>query len=139
MQRDNAPLAAAPVIPVPATPLFAEGHPLWAQLLITEIGSDRKRGKAGVATRLGFKRAYVSRVIATLEGRSSGFPNGVPQPFIARVMDRLHVIRECPATHQPQPRGECQRIGNGAAPTHNPLALRIWKVCQGCQHKPEKE
>lgn len=139
MQLDNAPLAAVPVVPVPATPLFAGEHPLWATLLITEIGSDLKRGKAGVAARLGIKRAYVSRVIATLEGRSSGFPNGVPQPFIDRVMDRLHVIRECPATLQPQPRAECKRIGNGPAPTHNPLALRTWKFCQECQHKPEKE
>lgn len=132
-------LAVAPAII--AAPVFVQDQPVWVQLLCKEIGSH-KRGKAAVADLLGVKRAYVSRVIATLEGRSSGFPKGVPGAFQQRVIDRLHVIRECPATIQPQPVTECQRIAHGAAPTHNPQAMRIWSECQRCVYKPtqpEKE
>lgn len=128
--------------PVVALPLFAQEQPLWFRLLVEEIAAEEAKsgkGKAGVAVRLGFGRAYVSRAIATIEGRSSGFPGGVPQSFIDRVLDRLHVIKECPATTLPQPRHECQRLGNGPAPTHNPLAMRIWKVCQRCDHRPHAD
>lgn len=129
---------AAPVV---AQPLFVQDKPLWVQLLVKEVATEeaRGKGKAGVAHRLGFGRAYVSRAIATIEGRSSGFKGGVPQTFIERVLNRLHVITECPATLQSQHRGECSRIGNGPAPTHNPLSMRIWKTCQNCQHRPQPE
>lgn len=126
--------------PVIAAPLFVADQPLWVQLLVREVSAIKNgaiKGKAGVGKELGFGRAYVSRVIATIEGRSSGFPNGVPQSFIDRVIDRLHVI-ECPATCQKQPRGDCRKA-NGPAPTHNPLAMHVWRACQNCKHKPEKE
>lgn len=92
-----------------------------------------------MARRLGYSRAYVSRVIATLEGRASGFEGGVPAQFVGRVIDRLHVVRECPATERPQPRSECKRIGTGPAPTHNPLQMRIWIACQRCAYKPMQQ
>ncbi|GAB2182643.1 hypothetical protein DLREEDagrD3_28660 [Denitratisoma sp. agr-D3] len=126
-----------------ALPLFLPADaPLWQRLLVDEVSQAEKRGnggKAAVARLLGFKRAYVSRAVATIEGRPSGFPGGVPQTFIDRVLDRLYVIRECPATFQSQPRAECDRIGNGPAPTHNPQSMRIWKECQRCPHRPTKE
>lgn len=53
--------------------------------------------------------------------------------------DRLYVVAECPATMQEQARSECKRLALGAAPTQNPLSMRIWKICQTCPHKPEKE
>ena len=57
--------------------------------------------------------------------------------FKTKIIERLYVVAECPATGLPQPRSECARIGRGAAPTHNPLAMRVWKICQTCPHKPE--
>lgn len=114
---------------VSARPL-AEGEPLWRRLLNEAIRNAGPRGKAAVAERLGVSRPYVSRVIA-------GDYDPVPSQFVQRVIDRLHVIDACPATGLPQPRSECVRIGRGAAPTHNPLAMRIWATCQRCPHKPE--
>ena len=105
--------------------------PDWRALLAAEVETNPK-GKAGVAIRLGVSRAYVSRALSS---GSAAF-KAVPPKFIARVIDRLHVIPECPATGQPQPRSDCMRIGNGAAPTHNPLSMRIWIECQRCPHKP---
>lgn len=108
---------------------------LWRTLL-EEACSDHPKGKAGVAKRLGVSRSYVSRALAT--GRSAaGFPKGVRPQFIGRVMDCLHVI-ECPATYQKQPRGTCRKA-NEPAPTHNPLAMRIWRECQSCPNKPSRE
>lgn len=112
-------------------PTVIAAVPDWRVLLASEV-ARHPRGRAGVAIRLGVSRTYVSRALS--DGKS-GF-EVVPQQFIARVIDRLHVIRECPATMQPQPRAECQRIGNGPAPTHNPLSMRIWRECQQCPHKP---
>ena len=115
--------------------MHANAPELWRALLETEVAADPK-GKAGVAARLGFGRSYVSRALAT--GRSrAGFTGGVPQAFIDRVIERLHVI-ECPANYQKQPRGACRKA-NEAAPTHNPLAMRIWRACQSCANKPVKE
>lgn len=102
----------------------------WRTLLINEVARD-PRGKQGVSERLDVSRAYVSRVLS--EGKSS--IAAVPQKFILRVLDRFHVVDDCPATHQPQPRAYCHKA-NHAAPTHNPLAMRIWRCCQTCPHKP---
>ncbi|MCB1908122.1 MAG: helix-turn-helix transcriptional regulator [Rhodocyclaceae bacterium] len=87
--------------------------------------------KAALATRLGISRPYVSRVM-------NGDMNPIPETFIARVIDRLHVVAECPATTLAQPRSECKRLALGKAPTHNPLSMRIWRICQSCPHKPEE-
>ena len=134
MESNARPLGDATAATVAAS-CAADHAPDWRALLEAEVKAN-KCGKAGVAIRLGIGRAYVSRALAT-GNTSAGFPNGiVPQQFIDRVIARLHVIRECPATMQPQPRTECQRIGNGPAPIHNPLSMRIWRECQQCPYKP---
>lgn len=128
--------------PVIAAPLFVQEQPLWLRLLVNEIAAAEKRGggKAEVGKRLGFSRPYISRVIATVEGRvKSAFPGGVPEKFIERVIDRFSVVPECPVTKQPRPFSDCRRIGNGPAPTHNPLQMFTWRECQRCPHKPVKE
>lgn len=107
-----------------ATKTAAE--PNWRAIFDAAIVRD---GVVRVASRLGYNNhTLVSRVLHGLE------PS---QRFIDRVIDRYHVVDRCPATLQSQSRAECRRIALGPAPTHNPLAMRIWKVCQGCQHKPE--
>ena len=112
----------------------SNAKPLWMSLLKTAVTAAGKAGKQRVADRLGFSRPYVSRVMNP-DGKS-GIPNP-PQSFIDRVIDRYHVVSECPATQREQPRIECRRLALGAAPMHNPLAMRIWKTCQTCPHKPE--
>lgn len=116
----------------PSAPTLLEAMqgPLWRQLLSKAIKEAGHGGISRVAERLGVSRTYVSLV-------HSGAKHPVPQAFVDRVIDRLHIVAECPATQQPQRRGDCRRIALGAAPTHNPLAMRIWKCCQTCAHKPE--
>lgn len=104
---------------------------LAKSLLLTAIAADPK-GKAGVARRLGrgCGRSLLSRVLSDNDSLE------MSERLAARVIDRYHVIPNCPATGQEQPRAECLRISAGKAPTHNPLAMRIWKTCQHCTHKP---
>lgn len=102
----------------------------WRALLQRAVADAGRGGVSRVAARLGVSRPYVSQVL-------NGLRPHVPPQFVARVIDRLHVVDNCPATGLPQPRTECRRLGLGAPPTHNPLALRIWQACQRCPHKPE--
>lgn len=98
--------------------------------LLQQAVAQHPKGKAGVAIRLGYGRALISRVL------SPNDPLEISEALASRVIDRFHVIPLCPATGQAQPRSECRRLSHGKAPTHNPLAMRIWKTCQTCPHKP---
>lgn len=107
----------------------------WLALLLAAC-ERHPRGKAGVAARLGVSRVYVTRAISTAQGGASGISSGVSAKFVRLVIDRLCEVRECPATLQAQPVSECRRIALTPPPTHNPLLMRIWGVCQGCIYKP---
>ncbi len=99
--------------------------------LLGEAVKAHKKGKAGVAISLGYGRAMIARVL------SPNDPLQITDALAQRVIDRLYVVAECPATGLAQPRSECRRLALGAAPMHNPLSMRIWRQCQGCAHKPE--
>lgn len=112
------------------------GAPDWRALLAAEVELRKKEGgKAAVAIRLGVSRSYVSRALST---GSSAYAK-VPEEFVKRVIDRLYVIRECPATHQSRPVSDCRRINAHGAPTHNPLQMMTWRKCQECPYKPIQE
>lgn len=107
----------------------------WLALLQEAVAFEKTKGAGEitrVATRLGVSRPYVSRVL-------HGDFDPVPKQFVARVIDRLYVVARCPATTLPQPRTECRSIALGPAPTHNPLAMRIWKCCQTCPERPAEK
>ena len=104
---------------------------LALQLLTAAVAAAGKKGKAAVAIRLGYGRALISRVL------SPNDPLQLSDKLADRIIDRFHVIPECPATNQAQPRSECLRLSHGHAPMHNPLSMRIWRACQTCPHKPE--
>lgn len=105
---------------------------LALRLLTTAVATDPK-GKAGVAEKLGYGRTLISRVL------SPNDPLEVSEKLAKRVIDVFHVIPVCPATGAEQPRSECHRLSRGAAPMHNPGAMRVWKACKSCPHKPVKE
>ena len=98
--------------------------------LLRQAVKEHKRGKAGVAMRLGYGRALIARTL------SPNDPLGLSKPLTDRIIDRLHVIKECPATFQEMPYSDCKRISRGPAPTHNPASMHIWKSCQDCPNKP---
>lgn len=106
--------------------------PDWRAILAREVGLH-PRGKAGVAKRLGVSRCYVSRALST--GKAAY--DKVPQTFISRVLD-LESDVDCPATSSRVARAECRKALM-PAPTHNPLAMRIWRECQTCPIKPNQE
>lgn len=105
---------------------------LALRLLAEAITAAGKGGKAAVAIRLDYGRSLLSRVL------SPNDPLQISEALAQRVIDIYHVIPECPATGAEQPRSECYRLSLGAAPMHNPGAMRIWKTCQNCPHKPTK-
>lgn len=103
------------------------------QLLTAAVIDAGKKGKAAVASRLGYGRALISRVL------SPNDPLEMSEKLADKVIDVYHVIPRCPATEQEQPRSECQRLSSGPAPMQNPMSMRIWRTCQTCSHKPEGE
>lgn len=107
----------------------------WRALLTQEIKAAGKKGKSRVAARLGVSRSYVSRV-TNPDGKSAYAE--VPQSFIDRVINRFHVVRCPPRGDAEVPHRECAKA-NDSAPTHNPLQMYIWRECQRCPNKPEKE
>lgn len=117
--------AEATVTPAPAA---AD----WRSILLREVDAD-PRGKAGVAERLGVSRAYVSRALSS---GTSAYA-AVPRKFVLRVLD-LEADIDCPAQGRKSPRATCRKA-NDPAPTHNPLAMRVWRECQQCPNKPFPE
>ena len=113
--------------------LNADTRALARQLLVAAVAADKK-GKAGVAARLGkgCSRPLLARVLSP----NDGCP--ISDKLAARILDVYHVVRACPGTGGEMPVSECQRLANGPAPTHNPQAMRIWKACQSCPFKPAK-
>lgn len=108
---------------------MADATPLWRTLFDDAIG---RYGPVLLAAKLGYNNH-------TLVSRINGGHVAASEIFQRRVIDRLHIVAECPVSGLEQPRAECKRLALCPAPTHNPLAMRFWKVCQTCQHKPEKE
>lgn len=106
-----------------------------AMRLLTDAVAADPKGKAGVSSRLGAGcgRSLLSRVISPSD------PLEISEKLAKRVIDIFHVIPVCPATGAQQPRSECHRLSAAKAPTHNPGAMRVWKTCQTCQHKPAIE
>lgn len=104
---------------------------LARHLLVAAVAADKK-GKAGVAARLGegCSRPLLARVLSPNDGCA------MSDKLAARVLDVYHVVRVCPATGGEMPVSECQRLAGGPAPTHHPQAMRTWKACQTCPFKP---
>lgn len=108
---------------------------LAMRLLVAAVAAAGPEGKAAVSRRLGkgFGRSLLSRVLSPNDSLQ------ISEKLAARVIDVYHVIPACPATGGEQPRSECHRLARGKAPMHNPMAMRIWKTCQTCAHKPTGE
>lgn len=98
----------------------------WRELFAAAVA---ERGAVEVARELGYNNhTLVSRIS---KGRIDASPK-----FIARVIDRYHVVK-CPHTGEKQARTGCQIWLDVAAPTHNPGALAQWRACQRCAHRPQ--
>ncbi|WP_201594845.1 hypothetical protein [Psychrobacter fulvigenes] len=90
----------------------------------------QKRGisYAEIARRIGYARPSLSLAL------SGGYTGNTDTIGTAYVNYRKQVL--CPYTQTTVSRQTCTRHALGAAPTHNPAALRHWRACQGCEHRP---
>ena len=104
-----------------------------AMRLLTEAVAQHKKGKAGVAVRLGCCRTLLSRVMSTNDKTT------LSDALAQKIIHIYHMSPECPITLEAVPRSECERLTSGPAPMHNPFAMQRWKECQRCPHKPVKE
>jgi hypothetical protein len=98
------------------------------RLLVDAVTADR-RGKAGVADILSVSRALISRILSERD------VTDISEKLARRVIDRFDIVACCPGTGEPQPRRECWRYAALAAPTHNPLSMRVWRACRRCPHQ----
>ncbi|GFK94448.1 hypothetical protein NNJEOMEG_02293 [Fundidesulfovibrio magnetotacticus] len=96
----------------------------WLALLTEEAA---RTSIAAAARRIGYARPSVSLALA-------GKYPGNTDKLAARVLEVLGTV-------------ECQHLGlavtparcadaSGQMPTSSPAALRLWRSCQGCPHKP---
>lgn len=100
--------------------------PLFVRLLAAEAAATTR---TAAALRIGMSRTAVSRILA----------NKYDSPSTAhverRVMEALGRI-DCPALDKPLTVEECQAFYTRPAPTHNPMAMQHWRVCQQCPLNP---
>ncbi len=98
-------------------------------LLIAAV-TDDPRGKAGVAEKLGVSRPLLSRVLSAADRLNFS------AALAERVMAVYGEVQICPASDMPLDRERCRAFVGRPAPTHNPQAMRVWKCCQRCPHRP---
>lgn len=86
---------------------------------------------AKIARRIGYARPSLS---LALSGNYTGDTKTIGEAYVA---DRKQVL--CPYASITVSRSYCHQHALGQAPTHKPSALRHWRACQYCPHKPEGE
>jgi len=96
----------------------------WQTLLAAEAA---RTSIAATARRLGYSRTAVSLALA------GKYPGGTDK-MAATVLDVLGGVA-CPQLGREVTAAECADKA-GAMPTSSPTALRLWRACQTCPHRP---
>lgn len=84
---------------------------------------------AEIARRIKYARPSLS---LALSGNYTGNTKTIADAYITY---RKQV--DCPYAAETVSRQYCTDHALAGAPTHNPAALRHWRACQGCEHRPE--
>lgn len=123
------------------TTAIAEGHPMsqttvdiraWGEqppLFITLLAKEVAQSNRTLAgKRVGLSRTAISLVLVN---RYPASTNGVER----RV---LHVLGRiaCAALGDEITAAQCQNNRDRRAPTHNPMAMQLWRACQQCPNNP---
>lgn len=106
---------------------WGDEPPRWIRLLAAEVEASN-RTEAG--KRIGMSRSAVSLALA------NRYPSPSTGGIEQRVIDALDG-RECPAQGKRISAEACHEFRSRPAPTHNPMAMRAWRICQGCPHNPQ--
>lgn len=88
-----------------------------------------------VAVRMGVKRTTLS-VFVNGSGEY-GTGRAKPDRMEARYRAAFEQI-QCPFDQQQVDATHCRQYALCRAPTHNPLKLMHWRMCQACPHRPTK-
>jgi hypothetical protein len=96
----------------------------WMALLREQVAA---RSITAVALDLGVSRTAVSLVLA-------GKYTARTDKMAARILDVFSRVR-CPYSGGMISPAECGQR-SGAMPMGSPGALRWWRMCQNCEHKP---
>jgi hypothetical protein len=98
----------------------------WRDLLAAEAA---RTSIAATGRRLGYSRTAVSLALA---GKYPGRTDKLSATVLA-VLGR----QVCPHLGREITPGECADNA-GAMPTSSPAALRLWRACQTCPHRPDE-
>ncbi|NVF15967.1 hypothetical protein [Vreelandella maris] len=108
---------------------WGDDVPRWIVLLADEV---RATNRKITAERIGVSRSAVSLALA----------NRYPSPSTAsiekKVLEALDGL-DCPALAITISAEQCRDYRARPAPTHNPMAMRMWKHCQRCPHNPDNQ
>lgn len=99
----------------------------WFALLQAEVAAT---SITAAAARLEYSRTAISLALA-------GKYPGKTDALAARVLEVLGRI-VCPHLGFEMSTTGCAN-SSGIMPTSSPAALRLWRACQSCPHKPETE
>jgi len=100
--------------------------PLFVRLLAKEVTAT---SRTHAALRINMSRTAVSLLL------DNKYPSQTTDGIERRVMEVLGRI-ECVATGDSLTVEQCQGFYQRQAPTHNPQAMRHWRVCQQCPNNP---
>lgn len=98
----------------------------WFALLTAEA---RRTSITATAARLGYSRTAVSLALA------GKYPGGTDK-LAATVLETFRRT-QCPHLDREVTPVECAKHG-GRVPTSSPAALRLWRACQACPHRPDE-
>ncbi|WP_199508597.1 MULTISPECIES: hypothetical protein [unclassified Psychrobacter] len=110
-----------------------EHYPVTLENWVAACHEEKKKkdiSYAEIARRLGYARPSLS---LALSGNYTGSTDKIAAAYVSY---RTQVV--CPYLGETVSRGYCVEHALSAAPTHNPAALRHWRACQGCEHKPDE-
>lgn len=98
----------------------------WKALLAAAV---EKTSITQVAAKLDVSRTTISLVMG------GKYPARTDR-IAAKVLD-IYARLICPHTGIDISHAECRATATGATPTSSPQAMRQWRACQGCAHKPQ--
>jgi hypothetical protein len=101
----------------------------WLQLLRQAVEAEGS-SITTVAAKLGVSRTSISLVLA-------GKYPAKTDKIEARVLD-IYARLICPHTLVEIRHAECRETAAAATPTSSPQAMRQWRACQSCIHKPSE-
>lgn len=106
---------------------WGEAPPRWILLLADEV---RATNRKVTGERVGISRSAVSLALA------NRYPSPSTRSIEKKVLLALDGLN-CPAQQLTISVEQCRDYRARPAPTHNPMAMRMWRHCQTCRHNPE--